>query len=32
MEKILVIDDDNQHEMTEERVDKWLSKINNYLS
>ncbi len=28
----LVIDDDNQHEMTEERVDKWLSKINNYLS
>ncbi len=23
----LVIDDDNQHEMTDERVDKWLSQI-----
>ena len=28
----LVIDDDNQHEMTEERVDKWLSQIKNYIT
>ena len=27
----LVIDDDNQHEMTEERVDKWLSQIKPHL-
>jgi len=28
----LVIDDDNQHEMTEERVDKWLSQIKNHIT
>ena len=28
----LVIDDDNQHEMTEERVDKWLSQIKNHIA
>ena len=28
----LVIDDDNQHEMTEERVDKWLSQIENHIT
>lgn len=28
----LVIDDDNQHEMTEERIDKWLSQISSHIS
>ena len=28
----LVIDDDNQHEMTDERIDKWLSQIKDQLS
>ena len=27
----LVLDDDNEHEMTEERVDKWLSQIKDHL-
>ena len=27
----LVLDDDNQHEMTEDRVDKWLVQIKEYL-
>ena len=28
----LVVDDDNQHEMTEERIDKWLSQISSHIS
>ena len=28
----LVVDDDNQHEMTEERIDKWLSQISRHIS
>ncbi len=28
----LVIDDDNQHEMTEERIDKWLTQISSHIS
>ena len=27
----LVLDDDNEHEMTEERIDKWLEQIKSYL-
>ena len=28
----LVVDDDNQHEMTEVRIDKWLSQISSHIS